>query len=249
MIQDTVAKPAVSGKCQGENGKRSYRNNLWLDIISGHLGKNTLANKSIDHVRAASALIWCEMPHLFAKCLTINILRKPAVIHCILLRDCQGETLDLIFRAHSQLHYSAQAPVLPHYHPSGNTCFGLLHLAKKEIVSERERQKKGSEVSQSSVIMESPAWPKPATRLIDSLRSETLSRLLRRHNSTRESCTLGCGQKHLIKVFARLLCIDIPQTFWLRLVLNQTIKLMQLIQSELHNIQTPGELKNSVLKG
>lgn len=48
-----------------------------------------------------------------------------------MLRDCQGETLDLIFRAHSQLHYSAQAPVLPHYHPSGNTSFDSFTLEKK----------------------------------------------------------------------------------------------------------------------
>ncbi len=134
----------VSVECLGEHGTRSNRNHLWLDIISGLQKKNTLANKSIVRVRAASALIWCEMPHLFCQVFDHKYPEKASGDHCIVLtlRDCQGETLDLIFRAHSQLHYSAQAPVLPHYHPSGNTCFDSFTLAKKETASERERQKK-----------------------------------------------------------------------------------------------------------
>lgn len=82
------------------------------------------------------------MPHLFCQVFDHIYPEKASGNYCIVLRDCQGETLDLIFRAHSQLHYSAQAPVLPHYHPSGNTCFDSFTLAKKEIVSERERQEK-----------------------------------------------------------------------------------------------------------
>lgn len=163
-----------------------------LDSISGHLGKIICQINLL--ILWDQLLFWSDMKYLviFVKCLTINILRKTAII----ILHCARRLSRWNFRLNIQSSFSAllfsSSTCSPSLSSEWKYLLWLLHFSKEkekkrtEIVrkSERERERDGNLSS-----WESSAWPKPATRLIDSLRSETLSRLLPQHNLTSDPCT------------------------------------------------------------